>query len=99
MWFEVSGGGWSLQIDFHLAVDQAAADAEDPVAEDRGSRAGGIEETSGDGFELGVAEFVLGGRGGVRSAHGSNWFGWLVWFGLKCGASADVDGLGVDGEK
>ena len=61
-----------LQIDFHLAVDEAAADAEDPVAEDRRSRAGGIEETSGDGFELGVVEFVLGGGGGVvRSAYGS----------------------------
>ena len=71
---KASRGLWSepLQVHFHLAVDQAAADAEDTVAEDRGARAGGIEETSGDGFELRVVEFVLGGGGGVvRSAYGS----------------------------
>ena len=51
------------QIQFHLGVDQAAADAEHAVAEDGGAE-GGIEEATGDGFELGVVQFVGGWSGG-----------------------------------
>ena len=74
------------EIQFHLGVDQAAADAEHAVAEDGGSE-GGVEETTGDGFELGVVEFVRSGDVGDVlvvgwSAHIFDlvlgWLGWLV---------------------
>ena len=81
-WFDGMKEGES-QIQFHLGVDQAAADAEHPIAEDGGAE-GGVEEATGDGFELGVVQFVGGRNGGGDfvvgwSAHGFDLVGGLVW--------------------
>ena len=50
------------EVQFHLGIDQAAADTEHAVAQHRGAE-GSVEEAAAHGFQLLLAQFIRrGGR-------------------------------------